>query len=210
MTPRVRRLVGQAAVAEVRIVECDVVVQPGRAHAQLRRGQSRGIDAVPDGRSAFLQLRSVGRSVSVGGGQLLGGGQHCRGQLDAVAKGTLQRERVRKVAVAHDEDSARLNDRCICHGIFRTVLALHTKTARTPMFEKIDNQPFHAIRRRRQPPNGAVLTYLLLAHAFARAPRTHRTHGRLFSTRAREQPPRSNVNPCANVKHWRGREAGAA
>jgi len=114
---RVRRLVGQAAVAEVWIVERDVVVQPGRVHAQLRRGQSCGIDAVLDGCSATLQLSRVGCSVSVGGDQLLCCRQHCRGQLNYLAKGALQRERVRKVAVAHDEDSARLNDRCICHGL---------------------------------------------------------------------------------------------
>ena len=149
VTPRVRRLVGQAAVAEVRIVECDVVVQPGRAHAQLRRGQSRGIDAVTDSRSAPLQLSRVGCSVSVCGDQLLGGGKHCRRQLDEATKGTLQRERVRKVAVAHDEDSAGLNDRCICHGIFRTVLA-HTKTARTPMFEN-DRQPTISVDQKAPP-----------------------------------------------------------
>ena len=120
VTPRVRRLVGQAAVAKVWIVEGNVVVQPGRAHAQLRRGQSSGVDAVTDDRSTPLQLSRVGCSVSVCGDQLLGGGKHCRRQLDEATKGTLQRERVRKVAVAHDEDSARLNDRCICHRGFST------------------------------------------------------------------------------------------
>lgn len=108
---RVRRLVGQAAIAEVWIVKNDVVVQPVRA--QLRRGrQSRGINAVPDGRPAPFKLSRVGCSVSVGGNQLLGGGKYCRCQLDHTAEGTLQCERVREVAVAHDKDSARLNDRC--------------------------------------------------------------------------------------------------
>ena len=111
---RVRRLVGQAAIAEVWIVKNDVVVQPGRSSArgQLRRGQRRGIDAVPNGRPAPFKLSRVGCSVSVGGDQLLGGGQHCGCQLDHTAEGTLQCERVREVTVAHDKDSARLNDRC--------------------------------------------------------------------------------------------------
>ena len=103
---RVRRLVGQAAIAEVWIVKNDVVVQPGRVDA---RAQSRGIDAVPDGRLAPFKLSRVGCSVSVGGDQLLGGGQYCRCQLDHTAEGTLQCERVREVAVAHDKDSAPLN-----------------------------------------------------------------------------------------------------